>query len=164
MASYKGEKPCKPLTAHQRGVYSLLLQVPPGRVTTYQSLATQLSSSSRAVGSALHHNPYAPQVPCHRVVRTDGTIGGFAGFVSGPTIDRKIALLRGEGVLLAGDGSLLDRSQLFLFEKVEKKKMMSHQEELKITKKRDAVAVTNTSGEGDDGVVKKKKKQTKNDT
>lgn len=52
--------------------------------------------ASRAVGNALNKNPYAPQVPCHRVVRSDGAIGGFA---SGPK--KKIALLTKEGVIVS---------------------------------------------------------------
>jgi O6-methylguanine-DNA--protein-cysteine methyltransferase len=47
-------------------------------------------------------NPYAPEVPCHRVVRSDGTIGGFAGKTSGKTVQRKIDMLRKEGVHVNG--------------------------------------------------------------
>ena len=78
-------------------VYQLLKKVPPGRVTTYGALAQALGrpKASRAVGNALHANPCAPQVPCHRVVRSDGALGGY---VAGPR--RKIELLRQEGVVV----------------------------------------------------------------
>ncbi|MBU0760189.1 MAG: MGMT family protein [Nanoarchaeota archaeon] len=51
--------------------YSVLKKVPRGKVTTYGEIA-------RAVGNAMKRNPYAPEVPCHRVVRSDGKVGGFA--------------------------------------------------------------------------------------
>lgn len=81
-------------------VYRLTARVPKGRVTTYSRLARALGrpGAARAVGNALNRNPYAPQVPCHRVVRADGTIGGFA---SGSL--RKRAILRKEGVIIKGD-------------------------------------------------------------
>lgn len=50
------------------------------------------------MGQALRCNPYAPVVPCHRVVKSDGSIGGFMGEVKGEAIQRKIALLKEEGV------------------------------------------------------------------
>lgn len=74
-------------------------EVPRGSVTTYQELAKALGiKSSQAVGQALRRNPYAPEVPCHRVVRSDGGIGGFQGCFEGSPVDRKIRLLREEGV------------------------------------------------------------------
>lgn len=78
--------------------YNLLKKVPKGKVTTYGALAKKLKSSPRAVGQAMRMNPYAPRVPCHRVVRSDGSIGGFRGKTSGKAIKEKIALLRKEGV------------------------------------------------------------------
>ena len=67
-------------------------------MTTYGLLAKALNSSPRAVGQALRCNPYAPIVPCHRVVSSDGSIGGFMGKVRGKTIEKKISLLKTEGV------------------------------------------------------------------
>jgi methylated-DNA-[protein]-cysteine S-methyltransferase len=59
--------------------YSVLRKVPRGKVTTYREIARALHSKAyRAVGNAMNRNPYAPQVPCHRVVCSDGSIGGFA--------------------------------------------------------------------------------------
>jgi len=80
-------------------VYEQLKKVPRGKVTTYKQLANKLGSKAyRAVGRAMKNNPYAPEVPCHRVVRSDGSVGGFMGKTSGKEIARKIALLKGEGV------------------------------------------------------------------
>jgi len=50
------------------------------------------------VGTALRKNPYAPEVPCHRVVRSDGAIGGFMGETIGTKIQKKIALLANENI------------------------------------------------------------------
>lgn len=70
-----------------------------------------MGSSARAVGNALRRNPFAPQVPCHRVVATGGALGGFKGYPSkngeGITIGEKIALLRREGVRIDGRGRVL---------------------------------------------------------
>ena len=61
-------------------VYALLKKVPKGKVTTYKALAEKLGTKAyRAVGQAMRCNPYAPNVPCHRVVSSDGSIGGFMG-------------------------------------------------------------------------------------
>lgn len=80
-------------------VYQELRKVPKGKVTTYKRLAEKLGNKAyRAVGTALKNNPYAPEVPCHRVVRSDGKIGGFMGKTSGEEIARKIRMLKEEGV------------------------------------------------------------------
>lgn len=74
--------------------YVLLRQVPRGKVTTYKALAQALGTKAyRAVGNAMNKNPYAPEVPCHRVVNTSGELGGFAH-----PMEKKIALLKSEGV------------------------------------------------------------------
>ena len=76
--------------------YRLLRQVPAGRVTTYREIARALGSRAwRAVGSAMAKNKHLVTVPCHRVVRSDGSIGQYA---SGA--DVKAALLQSEGVAL----------------------------------------------------------------
>lgn len=85
-------------TQFQERVYAEVRTVPRGSVTTYGDLATRLCTSARAVGQALRCNPYAPEVPCHRVVAGDGSIGGFAGQRAGTKITEKITLLREEGV------------------------------------------------------------------
>ncbi len=74
--------------------YSILRKVPKGKVTTYKEIAIALGSKAyRAVGNAMNKNPYAPEVPCHRVVSSDGKLGGFAFGTK-----KKIALLESEGV------------------------------------------------------------------
>jgi methylated-DNA-[protein]-cysteine S-methyltransferase len=78
-------------------VYELTRKIPRGKVTTYKAIAEAINmpGASRAVGNALHVNPYAPEVPCHRVVRSDGMVGGFAR-----GNQDKIELLRAENVLV----------------------------------------------------------------
>lgn len=82
-------------TAFQEKVYKLCKKVPKGKVTTYKEIGKKLGKGMiyRAVGMALNKNPYAPKIPCHRVVASDGSIGGFA---SGSK--KKIALLKKEGI------------------------------------------------------------------
>lgn len=83
-------------TSFNEQCYELLKQVPKGKVTTYKSLAEALHSKGyRAVGNAMNKNPYAPQVPCHRVVNANGALGGFAFGVN-----KKIEMLKEEGVLI----------------------------------------------------------------
>lgn len=75
-------------------VWYLTSQIPRGRVTTYGILAHKLGSRAcRAVGNALNRNPHWPDVPCHRVARSTGEVGGFASGTK-----KKIALLREEGI------------------------------------------------------------------
>ncbi len=84
-------------------VYEELRKVPKGKVTTYKLLAEKMGTKAyRAVGSALKNNPYAPEVPCHRVIKSDGKIGGFMGKIGGEEVARKIVLLRNEGVEILG--------------------------------------------------------------
>jgi O-6-methylguanine DNA methyltransferase len=80
-------------------VWKLMEMIPRGKVTTYGQIARKLNTKAyRAVGNACRKNPYAPRVPCHRVVRSDGTIGGFGGRTSGKTVEKKRLLLREEDV------------------------------------------------------------------
>jgi methylated-DNA-[protein]-cysteine S-methyltransferase len=76
-------------------VWAALKLIPRGKVTTYKEIAKYLGrpKAARAVGNACGKNPNAPRVPCHRVVRSDGRIGGYAG-----GIKKKIELLKKEGV------------------------------------------------------------------
>ncbi|RYY86674.1 MAG: methylated-DNA--[protein]-cysteine S-methyltransferase, partial [Comamonadaceae bacterium] len=63
-----------------RRVYAIARAIPPGEVLTYGEVAKRLgdSGASRAVGQALGHNPFAPVVPCHRVLAAGGRSGGFS--------------------------------------------------------------------------------------
>lgn len=90
----------KPTTFELRVYQALVDKVPQGSVTTYAALAELLQTSPRAVGGALRRNPYAPQVPCHRVVSSDGKLGGFCGETEAGSdaLQRKRELLTREGV------------------------------------------------------------------
>jgi len=80
-------------------VWELMKNIPRGKVTTYGLIAKKLNTRAyRAVGNACRNNPYAPIVPCHRVVRSNGSIGGFGGKTSGKSVERKTRLLKKEGV------------------------------------------------------------------
>ncbi|KAH0339768.1 DNA binding methylated-DNA--cysteine S-methyltransferase, partial [Aureobasidium melanogenum] len=98
-----------PITNFQRRVYTSLLLIPSGSVTSYATLAQHLSSSPRAIGGALRKNPFAPQVPCHRVIAANGFVGGFMGewqkAPSGVNQSRKLELLKEEGVEFTEEGS-----------------------------------------------------------
>ncbi|MBI4145638.1 MGMT family protein [Candidatus Woesearchaeota archaeon] len=85
-------------TPFQNNVYRLCRMIPQGKVSTYLLLAKALQSSPRAVGQALRCNPYAPEVPCHRVVASDGYLGGFMGKTAGKELQRKKTLLESEGL------------------------------------------------------------------
>ena len=87
------------ITPFQRRVYLELLNVRAGTTISYSELAKRIGCRSpQAVGQALRHNPFAPDVPCHRVISANGTIGGFYGHTSGKEIERKRQLLANEGV------------------------------------------------------------------
>ncbi len=100
------------VTAFQRAVYAAVRLIPRGRVTTYGKLVSVIGrGSARSVGQALRRNPFAPEVPCHRVIRGDLTPGGFAGQTEGPNLSRKLRLLEQEGVTFR-DGKLEDPGRL----------------------------------------------------
>lgn len=85
------------ITEFQRRVYLALLDVPRGTTISYKALGEKIGCcSARAIGQALKRNPFAPDVPCHRVIAADGSIGGFHGQRSGEMIERKRRLLQEE--------------------------------------------------------------------
>ena len=89
------------VTSFQQQVYDLCSRVPAGRVTTYAEIARAMwTTAYRAVGGALNKNPFAT-VPCHRVVASDGTLGGFAH-----GCEAKVRLLKEEGVAVC-DGVVI---------------------------------------------------------
>lgn len=60
-------------------VWALIGRIPRGRVTTYKIITKKLGTRAyRAVGNACNRNPNAPEVPCHRIVNSNGCIGGYA--------------------------------------------------------------------------------------
>ncbi len=81
------------LTSFRLSVLSQLLKIPKGEVTTYAKLAKSINCrSSQAIGQALKANPWAPLAPCHRVIKSDRSIGGFFGQRSGEQITKKLKL------------------------------------------------------------------------
>lgn len=97
------------LTTYRKRLYSTLLSVPRGRYTTYAAMSSFLHSSARAVGSGMRNNPFAPEVPCHRVLAADGSIGGFGGSwgKDGEHASKKVKLLCDEGVKFDSRGKVL---------------------------------------------------------
>ena len=96
------------ITVFQKKVYGATRLIPSGYVSTYGSIAQLIKcKSAQAVGQALSRNPWPIDlknvddklmVPCHRVIGHDGTIGGFSGKRNGSQIDRKMRLLKKEGL------------------------------------------------------------------
>lgn len=83
-------------TAFEEKVYKYCAKIPKGKVSTYGAIAKAMKSKAfRAVGQALNKNSYAPKVPCHRVIASDGSLGGFASGVK-----NKIKLLKKEGLVI----------------------------------------------------------------
>ena len=89
-----------PRKLNSADVYDMLLRIPEGRVSTYGDIAAALGNpgASRAIGRILNKNPNPITVPCHRVVMSDGRIGGYAF-----GRDRKRQLLGKEGLSFVGD-------------------------------------------------------------
>lgn len=85
------------ITSFQRKVYLELLNIPAGTTISYGELARRIGCrSAQAVGQALRRNPFAPDVPCHRVVAADGSLGGYNGERDGEQLERKRQLLESE--------------------------------------------------------------------
>ena len=82
------------VTKFENKIYELCKKVPKGKVATYKEIGDKIGIKGyRAVGMALNKNPFAPKVPCHRIVGSDGNLVGFA---SG--LRKKAQLLRKEGI------------------------------------------------------------------
>ena len=84
-------------TKFQLKVWKYLKNIPKGTVKTYKQVAIAIKKpkSARAVANACGKNPYAPKIPCHRVIRSDGGLGGYSGRGG---IKTKLRLLRSEKV------------------------------------------------------------------
>ncbi|KIK82093.1 hypothetical protein PAXRUDRAFT_728970 [Paxillus rubicundulus Ve08.2h10] len=121
----------KKVTQHQWAVYDFARTIPCGRVTTYKDLCLALGQGSpRSVGSALRKNPFAPFVPCHRIIASNLYIGGFygewgtgdnakvkvegdGGKNTGRQCRKKMEMLAMESVGFTGDGCLVDESLIW---------------------------------------------------
>ena len=77
-------------------LYALLLKIPKGRVTTYKSLAQKLNTKAyRHIGTLLSQNKDLVRIPCHRVVRSDGCVGEYAG---GASMKKKLLMQEGVSI------------------------------------------------------------------
>lgn len=88
-------------------VYDVVKKIPKGKVLTYKQVASLAGSPKafRAVGSAMRKNPDMKNIPCHRVVGSDGKMHGYS---AGQGIPTKIKLLKKEGVKFIGNKCLLN--------------------------------------------------------
>ena len=86
-------------TKFQIKVWKYLKKIPKGSVKTYKDVAIAINhpKAARAVSNACAKNPYAPKIPCHRVIRSDGGLGGYSGRGG---IRQKLKLLRSEKVAI----------------------------------------------------------------
>lgn len=104
------------MTPFQSRVYDACRRIPRGKVTTYKLLGEAIGCrSARAVGQALKNNPFAPEVPCHRVVASDLSLGGFAGQRTGKEIERKRKMLIEEGIAVSITHTVSDE-QVYRFD------------------------------------------------
>jgi len=103
------------LTAFEQAALSTTKKIPKGRVSSYKEVATVMgcSRASRVVGNALHKNPYAPVVPCHRVIKSNGKLGGFGG-----GIKNKIKLLVSEGIEVKNNKIVNFKKVFYKFKKM----------------------------------------------
>ena len=81
-------------TVFEEKTWKLLSKIPSGRVSTYKEIAIALGNpkAARAIGNSCNANPFSPRVPCHRVVKSNGSLGGYAKGSA------KARLLKKEGI------------------------------------------------------------------
>jgi len=93
-------------------IYKKLLEVPEGKITTYGELAKAVGfiNGQRAIGRIMNKNPYPVIIPCHRVVKSDGKVGGYA---YGKEI--KIKMLKKEGIKIKDDKILDLENTIYRF-------------------------------------------------
>ena len=86
-------------TKFQLKVWNLLKKIPKGTVKTYSEVAKAIGKplAVRAVANAIAKNPYPIQIPCHRVIRSDGSLGGYSGEGG---VKKKKNLLKKEGIIV----------------------------------------------------------------
>ena len=91
--------------------YQKLALIPKGMISTYDEIAKSLDSNAyRAVGNAMAKNPHPVAVPCHRIIKSDGTLGGYALGIS-----KKIQLLKKEGIKIKNNKVVDFENKLFRF-------------------------------------------------
>tara|TARA_B110000444_G_C18438160_1_gene410022 strand:- start:245 stop:547 length:303 start_codon:yes stop_codon:yes gene_type:complete len=93
-------------TKFQIKIWKAIANIPKGKIITYKELAKIIGKpqSARAVANVCGKNPYPIKIPCHRVIRSDGGIGGYSGKGG---INSKIRLLKKEGVLFNKFGKII---------------------------------------------------------
>jgi len=86
-------------TKFQKKVWNYLKTIRKGTVKSYKQVAIAINrpKSARAVANAVGKNPFAPKIPCHRVIRSDGSLGGYSG--KGGLKTKKL-LLKREGIII----------------------------------------------------------------
>ena len=86
-------------TEFQLKVWRFIRKIPKGSVKTYAQVAKGIGKplAVRAVANAIGKNPYPPKIPCHRIIRSDGTLGGYSGKGG---VKKKKSLLKNEGIML----------------------------------------------------------------
>jgi len=86
-------------TKFQLKVWRYLMKIPKGKTKTYLEIAKAIGKPSafRAVANAVGKNPFPPKIPCHRVIRSDGSMGGYSGKGG---IKKKKILLQSEGITI----------------------------------------------------------------
>ncbi len=96
-------------------VYELCRKIPDGKISTYREIAKKLNTKSyRAVGQALKHNQNPKNIPCFKIVKANGDVGGYSG-INPKNISKKIRLLKNEGIKIK-DNKVLDmESVLYKF-------------------------------------------------
>jgi len=100
------------ITTFAESVYELTKRIPKGKISTYKKIAIALGkpNACQAVGQALRNNPFAPEVPCHRVISSDFSLGGYFGStsVTSNNLQKKIKLLKEENIEF--DGTAIKKS------------------------------------------------------
>ena len=86
-------------TKFQVKVWRYIKKIPRGSIKTYSQVAKAIGKplAVRAVANAIAKNPYSPQIPCHRVIRADGSLGGYSGKGG---LKKKKKLLKKEGIIV----------------------------------------------------------------
>jgi methylated-DNA-[protein]-cysteine S-methyltransferase len=104
------------ITQFAQKVYNITKQIPQGKISTYKSIAIALGDANacRAVGTALRTNPFSPKVPCHRVIQSNGSLGGFFGKtnIQSEEMKKKIKMLLDEGIPINLNSNRIDKNKL----------------------------------------------------
>jgi len=96
------------MTNFRQRVYEVVKNIPRGKVMTYRQIGEKMNSKAyQAIGQALKNNPDPSNIPCHRVIRSSGEIGGYFGHIDDDLSKKKEELLKDEGVKIV-NGKVID--------------------------------------------------------